>query len=107
MLFAMEQGSSCRSCRRFIREPNEHPKTTHIYKTSAVTKKRPQKQASWTSQPPKKTIALNKSSSSTTTTKHTKIIGKYSKAHHFNRTETFMTSLSITEEGTTSMAQFG
>ena len=53
--------------RRFTREPNEHPKTTHIYTTSAVTKKRPQKQASLTSQPPKKTIALAKSSSSTAT----------------------------------------
>ena len=53
--------------RRFIREPNEHPKTTHIYTTSAVTKKRSQKQASLTSQPPKKTIALAKSSSSTAT----------------------------------------
>ena len=53
--------------RRFIREPNEHPKTTHIYTTSAVTKKRSQKQASLTSQPPKKTIALTKSSSSTAT----------------------------------------
>ena len=69
--------------RRFIREPNEHPKTTHIY-----------------------TIALNKSSS-TTTTKQTKIIGKYSKTHHFNRIETFMSNLSITGECTTSMAQFG
>ena len=71
--------------RRFIWEPNEHPKTTHIYTTSAVTKKRLQKQASLSSQPPKKSIALDKSSSSTTTTtKLTKIIGKYSKTHHFN-----------------------
>ena len=59
-----------------------------------------------TSQPPKKTIALDKSSS-TTTTKQTKIIGKYSKTHHFNRIETFMSNLSITGECTTSMAQFG
>ena len=93
--------------RRFIREPNEHPKTTHIYTTSAVTKKRSQKQASLTSQPPKKAIALDKSSSSTTTTKQTKIIGKYSKTHHFNRIETFMTNLPITGECTTSMEQFG
>ena len=78
--------------RRFIRESNEHPKTTHIYTTSAVTKKRSQKQASLTSQPPKKTIALDKSSS-TTATKQTKIIGKYSKTHHFNRIEIFMTNL--------------
>ena len=77
-----------------------------IYTISAVTKKRSQKQASLTSQPPKKTIALDKSSS-TTTTKQTKIIGKYSKTHHFNRIETFMSNLSITGECTTSMAQFG
>ena len=92
--------------RRFISEPNEHPKTTHIYTTSAVPKKRSQKQESLTFQPPKKTIALD-TSSSTTTTKQTKIIVKYSKIHHFNRIETFMTNLSITRECTTSMAQFG
>ena len=68
---------------RFIREHNEHPKTTHIYPTSAVTKKRLQKQARLTSQPPKKTIALDKSSSPTTV----------------------KTNLSITGECTTSMAQ--
>ena len=42
-----------------------------------------------------------------TTTKQTKIIGKYSKTHYFNRIETFMTNWSITGECTTSMAQFG
>ena len=68
---------------RFIREHNEHPKTTHIYPTSAVTKKRSQRQARLTSQPPKKTIALDKSSSPTTV----------------------KTNLSITGECTTSMAQ--
>ena len=93
--------------RRFISEPNEYPKTTHIYTIPAVTKKRSQRQASLTFQPPKKTIALDKSSSSTTTTKQTKIIRKYSKTHHFNRIEIFMTNLSITRECTTSMAQFG
>ena len=91
--------------RRFINEPNEHAKTTHIYTTSAVTKKRSQKQASLTFQPPKKTIALDKSSSSTTTNKQTKIIGKYSKTHHFNRIETFMINLSITGECTTRVIQ--
>ena len=91
--------------RRFISEPNEHPKTTQFYTTSAVTKKRSQKQASLTFQPPKRTIALDKSS--TATTKQTKIIGKYSKTLHFNRIETLMTNLSITGECTTSMAQFG
>ena len=93
--------------RRFISERNEHPKTTHIYTTSSVTKKSLQKQASLTFQPPKKTIALDKSSASTTTTTQTKIIGKYSKTHHLHRIETFMTNLSITRECTTSMAQFG
>ena len=71
--------------RRFKREPNEHPKTTHIYLTSGVTKMRSEKQASLTSQPPKKTIALDKSSSSTTTTKQTKIIGNTQK--HITSTE--------------------
>ena len=91
--------------RSFISELNEHPKTTHIYTTSSVTKKRLQKQASLTFQPPKKTIALDKSSSSTTTNKQTKIIGKYSKTHHFNRIETFMINLSITGECTTRVIQ--
>ena len=71
--------------RKFKREPNEHPKTTHIYLTSGVTKMRSEKQASLTSQPPKKTIAFDKSSSSTTTTKQTKIIGNTQK--HITSTE--------------------
>ena len=44
--------------RRFTSEPNEHPKTTHIYTTSAVTKQRLQKQAHLTLQPPKKNNSI-------------------------------------------------
>ena len=72
--------------RRFMREPNEHPDYSFLH-NFCCHKKRSQNQASLTSQPRKKIIALDKSSSSTTMTTQTKIIGKYSKTHHFNRIE--------------------
>ena len=92
--------------RRFMREPNEHPDYSFLH-NFCCHKKRSQKQASLTSQPRKKIIALDKSSSSTTTTKQTKIIGKYSKTHHFNRIETFVINLSIRGECSTSWHNLG
>ena len=91
--------------RRFIREPSEHPKSTHIFTTSAVTMKRQQKQASITSQPPQKVIMLDKSN--TTTSQQTKIIGKHNKTHHFPKIDSFMTGVTVTGECTTKMAEFG
>lgn len=94
------------NARRYIRDPKDHPKSTHAYTTKEIGKKRPQKQASLSFQPPKKVMSLDKSPPPPNSNQTT-IMGKWSKKHKFNRIETFMTDLSLTSECTTPMARFG
>ena len=80
--------------RRFIREPGEHAKTTHIYTAKVVSKKREQKQASLAV--PTKVIALDKAGpSSSSGTKQSMFGGKSMNKQKFNLIQDYMTDIDV------------